>query len=180
MKRTALILILAAACGGKKPEAAKPETTSAEQASTTEAAKPAEPATPAEPAKPAEPKVDDTAVAQAALAEQYEAGKKVYKEKGCANCHGDKGEGSKTSPPVIGEKALPEAAPKTSKLRKGVSFKTGGDVLGFVKAKMPIKKPGTLSDDEAAAVTAWMLSENKANLEKKLDATNAAAVNIHP
>jgi len=179
MKRTALILILAAACGGKKPAPAKPDMESTEQASTTEPAKPAEPATPAEPAKPAEPpKPDESALAAAALTEQYEAGKKVFAEKGCASCHGDKGEGNKKNPPVIGEKALPEAAPKTAKLRKGVSFKTAGDVNAFVKAKMPLKKPGTLSDDEAAAVTAWMLSENKVAIEKKLDATNAAAVNL--
>jgi hypothetical protein len=43
---------------------------------------------------------------------------------------------------------------------------------------MPIKEPGTLSDDEAAAVTAWMLSESKVNLDKKLDADNAASIQL--
>ncbi|HEY5923723.1 MAG TPA: cytochrome c [Kofleriaceae bacterium] len=181
MKRTALILILmAAACGGKKSEPAKPETGTTEQPVTTEPATPAtpaEPAAPAEPAKPAEP--DPAVVAAAALAEQYEAGKKVYTDKGCAKCHGDKGEGNKKNPAVMGEKALPEKAAKTAKLRKGVAFKTAADVLGFVKAKMPAgKEAGTLTDDEAAAVTAWILSENKVKVEKKLDATNAAAINL--
>ena len=43
---------------------------------------------------------------------------------------------------------------------------------------MPAKAPGTLSDEEAAAVTAWMLSESKVNIEKKLDATNAESVTL--
>jgi mono/diheme cytochrome c family protein len=184
MKRTALILILAAAaCGGGKKSPAKPDMTSTEQASTGEASdKPAEPAVATKPeeAKPAEPaKPDESALAAAALTEQYEAGKKVFTEKKCASCHGDKGEGNKKTPPVIGEKALPEKAPKTAKLRKKVEFKTAADVMGFVKEKMPLKAPGTLTEDEAAAVTAWMLSESKVNLEKKLDASNAASVTVH-
>ena len=184
MKRTALILILAAAaCGGGKKTAAKPDdTATTEQASTGgEAEKAGEPAVAAKPeeAKPPEPaKPDPAALAAAALAEQYDAGKKVYTEKKCATCHGEKGEGTKKSPPVIGEKALPEKAAKTAKLRKAVAFKTAGDVMGFVKAKMPMKEPGTLSDDEAAAVTAWMLSESKVKIEKKLDAENAASVTL--
>ena len=43
---------------------------------------------------------------------------------------------------------------------------------------MPLKGPGTLSDDEALAVTAWMLSEGKIAIDKKLDAENAASVNL--
>ena len=124
-----------------------------------------------------QPAPDEGALAQAALAEQYEVGKTVYKEKKCAQCHEDSGAGNKKNPPVIGEKALPEKPAKGAKIRKA-EFKTAADVLGFVKAKMPLKAEGTLSDDEAAAVTAWILSENKVNLEKKLDATNAASVNL--
>ncbi len=174
MRPIALIAILfAAACGGSKSSPAKPETTTTEQASAaTEEAKPAETA-PAEAAKP-----DDSVLAAAALTEQYELGKKLYTDKKCASCHGDNGEGNPKNPAVIGEKALPEQAPKTSKLRKGVAFKTAKDVVDFVKAKMPIKAPGTLTDDEAAAVTAWMLSETKVAIDKKLDATNAAAIKL--
>jgi mono/diheme cytochrome c family protein len=178
MKRTALVLVLLAACGGKQPTPAQPTTEEAptapaETATATEAAATTESAQPAEPAKP-----DDSVLAQAALAEQYAAGKKIYTEKKCATCHGDSGAGNPKNPPVIGEKAFPEAAPKTAKLRKGVAFKTAKDVMDFVKAKMPIKAPNTLTDDEAAAVTAWMLSESKVNIEKKLDASNAAAISL--
>ena len=34
--------------------------------------------------------------------------------------------------------------------------------MGFVEEKMPVKQPGTLTEEQAAAVTAWILSENKA------------------
>jgi cytochrome c len=179
MKRTALIVILfAAACGGgKKKETTTPETT--EQAAMP--ATPAEPAPtpPAEPEKAPEPaKPDEGAIAAAALTEQYEAGKKIFTEKKCNSCHGDNGEGNKKNPAVIGEKAFPEKAAKTAKLRKGVKFATAADVMGFVKKHMPLKAPGTLTDDEAAAVTAWMLSESKVNIEKKLDASNAETVTL--
>ena len=175
MIKAALCALVLAACGGggKKPA------TPADQAPT-DTAREAPPAEKPPEAKPPEP--DNEAIAQAALAEQYELGKKVYADKDCDTCHGDKGEGNPKNPAVIGEKALPEKAAKTAKLRKGVAFKTAADVLGFVKAKMPMKTPGTtpgtLTDDEAAAVTAWILSESKVNVTKKLDAENAAAVNL--
>ena len=178
MKKMLLVMavLAAAACGGSKKPAAKPEPT---ETTTVEKQGPSEEEQKAAAEADAKAKSDaEAAAAQAALTEQYEAGKKVYAEKGCAKCHGDTGAGSKTSPPVIGEKALPEAAPKTAKLRKGVAFKTAVDVEGFVKAKMPLKGPGTLSDDEAFAVTAWMLSEGKIAIDKKLDAENAASVNL--
>lgn len=172
MKNALLLVVVLAACGGKsKP--AQPAAPAA-PAATTEAAPTEAVATESKQAPPP----DDGALAQAALAEQYDAGKKIYTEKKCATCHEDNGAGNKKNPPVIGEKAFPEKAAKTAKLRKGVTFKTAGDVLGFVKAKMPIKEPGTLTDDEAAAVTAWLLSESKVNIEKKLDASNAASVNL--
>jgi mono/diheme cytochrome c family protein len=179
MKRTALILFLVAACGGKKPAPAEPSTDSArvaEGATATEPAPPAEPAAPAAPAEPAKP--DDSVIAQAALTEQYELGKKLYTDKKCASCHEANGAGNKKNPAVIGEKAFPEQPAKTSKLRKGTTFKTAKDVVDFVKKHMPLKAPGTLTDDEAAAVTAWLLSESKVPLDKKLDATNAASINL--
>lgn len=163
-----LVAVLATACGGKSKPAPKPEP------------KPAVVEEKKEPAPPPGPSEDEQAkiAAQAALTEQYENGKKIYAEKGCASCHGDHGEGNPKNPAVIGEKALPEKAPKTSKLRKKVTFKTAADVMGFIQEKMPIKKPGSLSEEQAADVTAWILSENKAPIEKKLDADNAASVPV--
>lgn len=165
----ALLCSVVVACGGGKAKPAEPKPEPAPVETAKEAPPPEE-------TKPAEP--DPAIAAQAALAEQYALGKKVYGDKDCDTCHGDNGEGSPKSPAVIGEKALPEKAAKTAKLRKGVTFKTAGDVIGFVKAKMPIKAPNTLTDDEAAAVTAWMLSESKVNITAKLDAANAASINL--
>jgi cytochrome c len=170
-----LVAVLAAACGGKS----KPAPMMPDGEKTTTEPPPTEAVARTETPPPAETKpADDSIAQQTALTEQYELGKKVYTEKKCASCHGDHGEGNPKNPPVMGEKALPEAAPKKAKLRKGVAFKTAADVEAFVKAKMPIKAPGTLSDDEAFAVAAWMLSENKVAIDKKVDASNAASINL--
>ncbi len=168
--RTVLFVVALAACGGSKPAPAPV----ADPA-------PAEPA-PAEPA-PAEPAgSSDDVLAASALAEQYEVGKAVYTTKRCASCHEESGAGNAKNPPVIGDTALPKDPPKTATLRKGVTFTTAADVFGFVKAKMPIAKKGAafeaLTDDEAYAVTAWMLDANKVALTKKLDASNAATVEL--
>jgi cytochrome c len=169
--KAALFVFAIAACGGKSKPATTTEPTGTETTSTDVAkTEPTEAAAKTEPA--------NDVLAQAALAEQYELGKKVYAEKKCVTCHGDHGEGNPKNPPVIGEKAYPEQPLAMAKLRKGVAFKTAKDVVDFVKAKMPIKSPGTLTDDEAAAVTSWMLSESKVNITAKLDASNAAAVNL--
>jgi cytochrome c len=169
MKTFALLITVLAACGGSKPaEPVAPAAAPAESTTT-----PPEPAVSTESAP-----ADDTGVlAQAALAEQYELGKKVYQDKKCASCHEDSGAGNAKNPPVIGDSALPAQPPKGAKLRK-VPFQTAADVLGFVKSKMPPKAPGSLTDEEAAAVTSWILSESKVNIEKKLDATNAATVQL--
>ena len=50
----------------------------------------------------------------------------------CNSCHGDTRAGNKKNQPVIGEKAFPEKAAKTAKLRKKVTFKTAADVMNFV------------------------------------------------
>jgi cytochrome c len=163
MKHLLWSVIIASACGGSKPAASPPVAN--------------QPEPPPAGAAPSPSPASD-ALAQAALTEQYELGKKLYGEKKCATCHGDHGEGNPKNPPVIGNAAFPEPAPAAAKLRKGVAFKTAADVLGFVRTKMPLKAPGTLSEDEAAAVTAWMLSESKVALTAKLDASNAASIKL--
>lgn len=186
MKKMLVVALFVAACGGgSKKKPAQPEmANTGSAAETTTETKPA-PTGPSDADKKAadeaaaKQKADaDAAAAQAALTEQYELGKKVFKDKKCASCHGDDGAGNKKNPPVIGEKALAEQPAKTAKLRKGVTFKTVADVEAFVKAKMPLKAPGTLTDDEAFAVTAWMASESKVAIDKKVDASNAASINL--
>lgn len=162
MVKLSMVGLLLVACGGRTPAPAPAPTPT-----------PAAPVAKTEPAPP----VNDV-VAQAALAEQYDLGKRLYVEKKCASCHGDHGEGNPKNPAVIGDAALPAAAPTAAKLRAGVTFATAADVLAFVKAKMPIKAPGSLTDAEAAAVTSWMLSESKVAISAPLDATNAALLRL--
>ncbi len=169
MNRLALALAVAVAlipaCGGSKPAPA-PAAPPA----------PSEAVAPAEPAPPPPPSAE--VLAASALAEQYEVGKQVYTDKKCASCHEDSGAGNAKNPAVIGETALAAKAPTKAKLRKKVTFTTAKDVVDFVKAKMPLKEPGTLTDDEAHAVVAWLLDSNKIALSAKLDASNAAALNL--
>lgn len=167
-KLLVVCVFLVSACGGKsKPAPVKPEPAPVVTA---------EPAPPPEPPEP--PKPNEAELQAAALAEQYGIGKEVY-AKACASCHGDAGEGNPKNPALVGDKALPEKAtfPKT-KLRKKVAFKTAKDVFDFIKAKMPIDKAGTLSDDEYLAVEAWVLNENKVALDKKLEAANLEAIKL--
>jgi cytochrome c len=163
----ALLVVSSAACGGSK---SKPAPKAPPVATPAPAPKPAPPP---EPAKPSEAEL-----AAAALTEQYGTGKEVF-TKHCASCHGDNGEGNAKNPPLVGDKALPEKATfAKSKLRKKVAFKTAKDVFDFVSKKMPIDKPGTLSEDEYLAVLAWDLNENKVALDKKLDVAGLAAVKL--
>jgi len=176
MWKAALIVVALAACGGgKKKEAAKPaEPTTTEPANGSGAE--AGGGGGAEPAKPAGPSPEE--LAKQAMTEQVDAGKKAWTEKKCDTCHGADGHGKGATPAVIGDKALPEKAPAKAKARKGVAFKTAKDVMGFIHDKMPPKKPKSLSDDEAAALTAFILSENKVSFDKKIDADSAAAINL--
>ena len=160
-------LFLAACGGGKKKADTTPPPAAAEPA-------PAEPA----PAEPAPPEPSPEEAAKAALTEQLDQGKQLFADKKCNTCHGESGGGSAKTPALVGAKALPEKAPKKAKLRKGVSFKTANDVMGFIKAKMPKAAPGTLTDDEAAALTAWILTENKVAIDTKLDASNAESFKL--
>lgn len=166
MKLALAFSVLAlAACGGKpEPAPVAPPV--------------AAPAPAPAPAPPAEPTPGDDILAASKLAEQYEVGKEVY-AKACASCHGDHGEGNPKNPAVIGDGFFPEKATfKGAKLRKTVAFITAKDVFDFIKQNMPLKKPGTLSDDEYLAVLAWMLNENKVALDKPVAADNLAAIKL--
>jgi len=167
MSKLSLVLVIAlAACGGKAKPAPTPKTTEAA------------PVAPAPAPPPVETKPDEGVLAAAALAEQYGVGGEVY-TKECASCHGDHGEGNAKNPMIVGDKALPSKATfKGAKLRKAVAFATAKDVFDFIKKNMPLKKGGTLTDDEYLAVLAWDLNENKVALDKKLAVDNLAAIKL--
>src|SRR5687768_17501762 len=106
MMKTWFVTLALAACGGSKPVPP-----SSEPVARTEPAAEVMPATPG-----------NEVLEQAALAEQYDLGKRLYTDKKCASCHEANGAGNPKSPPVIGADALPAAAPKAAKLRKGIAF----------------------------------------------------------
>jgi cytochrome c len=109
---------------------------------------------------------------------QAAEGGKLYDEH-CASCHGDAGEGTKKAPPVVGKGALPLDPPAAAKVRK-VQFHTAQDVARFVAAKMPAKKPGSLTAEQYYAILAFDLKANGVDVSaKKIDPKTAAAIKLH-
>ena len=116
--------------------------------------------------------------AAAAGDDQVAAGGKLYGAK-CAACHGASGEGA-DAPPLVGKAALPLDPPAGAKFRK-TQFHTGADVFAFVKATMPPSKPGSLPDEEYAAILAFDLKANGVDLTgKHVDTSTAASFVLHP
>ncbi len=75
----------------------------------------------------------------------------------CARCHGDNGQGTAAAPPTWG--------PRSFNIGAGMArFRTAA---GFIKANMPFDRPGSLSDHEAEAVAAWLISRDRPDLPGK-------------
>jgi mono/diheme cytochrome c family protein len=82
-------------------------------------------------------------------ADQATKGDAVYKEQ-CAACHGDNLEGSGPMPPLAGKDFL-----------SNWQGKTVGDLFEKTQTSMPATAPGTLTPEQTADVTAYMLSVSK-------------------
>jgi len=179
--RALLVASLLVACG--EGSSSKPaETTPPKPAEPVAKAPPAEVKPPPGPTPEEVAKLEKEKEMQAMMAKldaQVEMGKKLFGEK-CAACHGDNGQGSRKAPRIVGKDALPLDPPKGAKKRKGVQFKTAGDIFTFVKKNMPAKKPGSLADDEYAAILAFDLKANGVELHEPLDTSSAAAIVLHP
>ena len=99
-------------------------------------------------------------------ADQVAQGEKVYGD-ACVTCHGPAGEGKgKKSPAVIGAKALGK-------------YKNAADLEKYINEKMPKDDPGTLSDADSWAVTAWIVSKNGKLGDAALTAESAATISLH-
>jgi hypothetical protein len=59
----------------------------------------------------------------------------------------------------VGPAALPLNPRPGAKVRKG-QFHTAEDVLHFIRAKMPADRPGSLHEDQYAAILAFVLHAN--------------------
>lgn len=98
-------------------------------------------------------------------ADQVAWGQQLYAAN-CAKCHGDSGEGG-GAPKLVGKDALGK-------------FKTGKDVFDFVKANMPPKKAGSLTDEQYTAILAFDLKANGVDMTgKTVDPTTASAFVLH-
>lgn len=172
MRASLVIFFVVASCGGSStPEPAEPAPVAEEPAPEAEPAEEPPPEAPVEEAAPAEPAGDPQAVE-----EQASRGAELY-GKHCAGCHGDAGEGGKKAPPLVGQGALP-VEPRNKKSKRKVQFKTALDVFTWVKANMPPKKAGKLSDDEYVAILAFDLKANGVTLENPLDGEVAATIDL--
>jgi cytochrome c len=97
----------------------------------------------------------------------------------CASCHGDGGEGSAKSPPVVGKDALPLDPRPTQKYRKE-QFHTALDVAQFVVKTMPPGDAAKLKESEYWDILAFDLKANGVDVKgKHIDATSAANIKLH-
>lgn len=90
----------------------------------------------------------------------HAAGKSVYMDK-CAACHGEKLEGVKGTGGAAligGRGSLASGKPKKT-VESYWPYAT--TVFDFVKRAMPFDSPGSLTNDEVYAVTAYILGEGK-------------------
>ncbi|HVT38330.1 MAG TPA: cytochrome c [Gemmatimonadaceae bacterium] len=110
-------------------------------------------------------------------------GAMIYARK-CASCHGTKGEGiAPAYPAIVGRDPGTEhfafskdwKAPRTI----GNYWPYATTVFDYVRRAMPHAAPGSLTDNEVYAVTAWLLAANQViAADARLDAKSLAAVKM--
>lgn len=138
---TGLLLLAALGCGGGD-KAADTTPAAGTPASTDPTADPVAAADPDAPAGD-----QDAPATGIGIADQIAQGEKVYAES-CSVCHGDAGEGKgRKNPAVVGGRALQH-------------YKTGAELFAYLQEKMPKDDPGSLSEADYLAVTAWLLQKN--------------------
>ena len=89
-------------------------------------------------------------------------GRDLYAQS-CASCHGANGEGTSAATPLWGERSFNIGA-GMSRLRTAAAF---------IKHNMPYDRPGTLSDQAAFDIAAWVISRPRPDFAgKELDWPN--------
>ncbi len=96
----------------------------------------------------------------------------LYGQK-CAGCHGEDGEGSEDRPALAPLRRAPAAGSE-----RKTAFATAADLQAYVRANMPPLEAGSLSDDEAWALTTYLLRQADIAAPAELTAKNAAQVKI--
>ncbi len=90
------------------------------------------------------------------------AGAVVYAAQ-CSQCHGARGEGLPTFPKLVGRDSSANEFQfaTTSKTKTiGNYWPYASTIFDYVKRAMPLATPGSLSDDQVYAVTAYLLAAN--------------------
>lgn len=103
----------------------------------------------------------------------YEQGKSVYQQK-CVACHGDKLQGVRGLGEVLigGRGSLLNNNPLKAPLKTVESYwPYATTVFDYTQRAMPFNAPGSLTDNEVYAVTAYILAE--ANIIAKSEVMNA-------
>jgi S-disulfanyl-L-cysteine oxidoreductase SoxD len=105
----------------------------------------------------------------------YAQGEKVYQTK-CMACHGDKLQGTSQGDRLLGGRGtLVNNSPAKAPVKTIESYwPYATTIFDYVKRAMPFNAPGSLSDDEAYAVVAYILGE--ANIVAKNEVINASTL----
>ena len=108
-----------------------------------------------------------------------ERGKQVY-EANCLVCHGDALQGGQGDRLVGGRGTLVNSDPTRAPVKTVESYWPYATTLfDYIKRAMPLTAPGTLSNDDVYAVTAYILAQARiVEDDKVLDAGNLAAVKM--
>ena len=87
-------------------------------------------------------------------------GAKIYAEK-CSACHGDQGKGGVAPfyPTLVGGAPLTNGIETAKTIANYYAYAT--TIFDFTRRAMPFNAPGTLTDNEVYALTAYILSLNK-------------------
>jgi cytochrome c len=106
-------------------------------------------------------------------------GRTIYQQS-CASCHGEKLEGGIGDRLVGGRGTLVNNDPKKAPVKTVESYWPYATTLfDYIKRAMPMNAPGSLSDDQVYAVSAYVLSQAKVVPEDAtLDAQSLAAVRM--
>ena len=103
-------------------------------------------------------------------------GQTAYEEK-CATCHGDFGEGAGRYPELAGGKGtLTSARPLKT---VGSYWPYAPTLFDYIRRAMPFDAPGTLTNDQVYAITAYVLNLNNiVSTSAVMDAKTLAAVKM--
>ncbi|MGH7590083.1 MAG: c-type cytochrome, partial [Gemmatimonadales bacterium] len=77
----------------------------------------------------------------------------------CARCHGDGGQGTALAPPLWGDGSF----------SIGAGMARSRTAAAFVRANMPFTAPGTLTDQQALDVAAYITRRPRPDLPQKID-----------